>query len=119
MTTPEGHVKAKLRRLLNDYTEGMYTYWPVPFGYGKTSLDVLGCYRGRFFSVETKADGKKPTLRQTTEIQAIGKAMGKTFVMAGVSDPAFDDLIQWLDEITGAVPYDPHRSPDTVRRTPI
>ena len=27
-------------------------------------MDFLGCYRGRFFAIETKAPGKKPTLRQ-------------------------------------------------------
>lgn len=116
MGTPEGQVKAKLRRVLSDYTEGMYTYWPVPSGFGKTSLDVLGCYRGRFFSVETKADGKKPTLRQTGELQAIGAAMGKTFVMSGVGDPVFDMLVQWLDELTRTIPYDPDRPPDQVNR---
>jgi len=119
MATPEGHVKAKLRRILSDYTEGMYTYWPVPSGFGKTSLDVIGCYRGLFFSVETKADGKKPTLRQTTELQTIGKAMGKTFVMSGTADPRFDDLIQWLDGVTRDVAYDPDIPPDEVRRRPI
>jgi hypothetical protein len=119
MTTPEGHVKAKLRRILSDYTEGMYTYWPVPSGFGKTSLDVIGCYRGLFFSVETKADKKKPTLRQTTELQNIGKAMGQTFVMSGVGDPRFNDLIQWLDQVTGSIAYDPRILPDEVRRTPL
>lgn len=119
MTTPEGHVKAKLRRVLEGYTQGLYCYWPVPSGYGKTSLDVIGCYRGRFFSVETKAEGKKPTLRQTGEMQAIGKAMGKTFVLAGVNDPGFFALVEWLDEITGTVEYAPESIPDQVQRRPI
>ena len=109
-------MKGKLRRLLSEYTEGMYTYWPVPSGYGKTTLDVLGCYRGKFFSVETKADGKKPTLRQTEELKAIGRAMGKTFVLAGVNDPGFDRLIQWLDHVTTVVIYDPDIPSDQTNR---
>lgn len=115
MTTPEGHTKKKLRDILARY-DGMYTYWPVPSGYGKTTVDCLGCYRGRFFIVETKAEGKKPTLRQTGELQNAERAMGKAFVMAGPQDPAFESLIRWLDELTMTVPYDPHISPDQVRR---
>lgn len=117
-TTPEGRVKLKVRDLLADYA-GMYSYWPVPSGYGKTSLDILGCYRGRFFSVETKAPGKKPTLRQTMEIQDIEAAMGKSFVIAGVDDPTLIELKIWLDHLTETVPYDPHKSPDKVRRNPV
>lgn len=118
MTTPEGKVKDKLRKLLAKF-DGMYTYWPVPSGYGKTSLDVLGCYRGRFFIVETKAPGKKPTLRQTTEMQNAERAMGKCFAIAGVDSPVFDELKAWLDDLTRTVPNDPHLTPDTVNRSPI
>ena len=118
MSTPEGLVKAKVRKILGRYT-GMYAYWPVPTGYGKTTLDVLGCYRGQFFVVETKADGKKPTLRQTEELKNIGSAMGKTFVLAGVDDPRFDDLVQWLDGVTETVKHDPNIPPDEVRRRPL
>ena len=118
MATPEGRVKEKLRRLLNGYT-GVYTYWPVPMGYGRTTLDVLGCYRGQFFSVETKADGKKPTLRQTTELEGIEAAMGRSFVIAGTDSPVFEELRAWLDVLTLVIPNDPHISPDTVDRRPI
>lgn len=118
MATPEARVKGKLRRLLQGY-EGLYQYWPVPGGYGKTTLDLLGCYRGRFFTVETKAHGKKPTLLQTNEIRNIETAMGKAFVIIGEESPVFDELRAWLDELTKAVAYAPHLSPDTVRRTAI
>jgi hypothetical protein len=118
MTTPEARVKAKLRKLLGKYT-GIYTYWPVPFGYGRTTLDVLGCYRGRFFSVETKAEGKKPTLRQMGELEHIAEAMGKSFVITGTDSPVFEDLRCWLDELTLTVPYAPHLPSDPVRRRAI
>ena len=118
MTTPEGTVKRKLRNLLAEYQD-IYTYWPVPSGFGKTQLDVLGCYRGRFFSVETKAEGKKPTLRQTIEQQTMAQAMGKTFVIAGVNDPVFEEVRSWLDNLTGAVPNDPCIPPDQVNRRRI
>ena len=119
MTTPEGKTKQAVRAVLDRY-DGMYTYMPVPFGYGKTTLDILGCYRGRFFSIETKAAGKKPTLRQTGELTAIGRAMGKTFVIAGPDDPRMEELIAWLDEVTRDIPYDDtHIPPDEVHRRPI
>lgn len=113
--TPEAKTKAKVRLLLSKY-DGMYSYWPVPSGYGKTTLDVLGCYRGRFFTIETKAPGKKPTLRQMEEIAGIEAAMGCSFIIAGVDSSVLEDLKVWLDHLSETVPYDPNFSPDQVRR---
>jgi hypothetical protein len=118
MTTPEGLVKTKVRELFAQY-DGMYSYWPVPSGYGRTTVDIIGCFRGRFFSVETKADGKKPTLRQTQELSNIELAMGAAFVIAGVDDPALERLRSWLDNLRDSVPNAPHISPDTVNRSVI
>lgn len=117
MTTPEARTKNKLRLLLSRY-DGLYAFWPVPMGYGATTLDVLGCYRGRFFSVESKADGKKPTLRQQVVIEQIEYAMGKTFVIIGVHSPVFDELAQWLDQLSES-PNDPHIPQDRVDRRTI
>jgi len=118
MTTPEARVKSTLRKLLEDY-DGLYTYWPVPFGYGRTTLDVLGCYRGRFFTVETKAAGKKPTLRQMGELENIALAMGKTFIISGADSPVLDDLRCWLDDLTLTVPYAANIPRDPTNRRPI
>jgi hypothetical protein len=118
MATPEARVKAKLRGILNKY-DGMYTYWPVPTGYGGTTLDVLGCYRGRFFAVETKALGKKPTLRQMGELHRIERAMGQTFVIVGEDSPVFEALEIWLDFLTRTVRDDPHLTPDPIARRAI
>jgi hypothetical protein len=118
MTTPEGKTKAKVRALLSRYT-GVYTYWPVPSGFGRTSLDCIGCYRGLFFAIETKAEGKKPTLRQTQELQAMGRAMAMTFVIAGPDDPAIEQLRMWLDALKETVDDHPHISPDQTRRRPL
>lgn len=115
MTTPEGIVKAKLRELLARYV-GLYVYRPVPTGFGKTTLDVIGCYRGFFFIVETKALGKKPTQRQYLELVGAERAMGKTFVIAGPDSPVLGELTAWLDHLTRTVPDDPHFTPDPVHR---
>jgi len=116
--TPEGHVKAKVRDILARYT-GMYTYWPVPTGFGTTTIDMIGCYRGQFFAVETKAPGKKPTLKQAITLEAIGRAMGKTFVIDNVESPVLDDMVAWLDALTGTINDDPHIPPDPVNRRTI
>jgi hypothetical protein len=116
--TPEGKVKQKLKKLLAEY-ENIYTFWPVPMGIGETTLDVLGCYRGRFFAVETKKEGGKPTLRQQTVIENIASAMGKTWVIAGLEDPAFDDLRAWLNMLKASVHHAPDLTPDQVRRRTI
>jgi hypothetical protein len=119
VTTPEAKTKAKLRKLLDRYYPGLYTYWPVPMGYGRTTLDVLGCYRGRFFSVETKAEGKKPTLKQTVEIRRMEQAMGRVFVISGTDSPEFDDLRKWLDELTETIDDNPRLTPDSTNRRTV
>ncbi len=115
MATPEGRAKAKVREVLSRYPS-MYTYWPVPSGFGRTNIDVIGCYRGRFFGIEVKADDKKPTLKQDRELQSMARAMGKTFVIAGTTSPVIDELIAWLDDLTRDIPDDPRIPPDSVNR---
>jgi hypothetical protein len=117
--TPEAKVKDKVRKILESYGEELYAYWPVPTGFGKTTLDVLGCYRGKFFAIETKADHKKPTLRQTGELNRMERAMGRTFVIIGTTSPVLLELRFWLDLLKETVPYDPHLSPDQVNRRTI
>jgi len=118
MATPEGKVKARVRELLSRYA-GIYVYMPVPTGFGRTTLDFLGCYRGQFFCVETKSEGKKPTLRQMKELEYIAKAMGRTFVISGVDSPVLDELRTWLDDLTRTVPYASLVPIDPVHRRPI
>ena len=116
--TPEGRVKSRVRKLLARY-QGMYTYWPVPTGFGRAAIDVFGCYRGRFFAIEVKAGNKKPTLRQTQELSNVERAMGETFVIASEDDPRLDRLEKWLDELTESIDDNPRINPDTVKRRPI
>jgi hypothetical protein len=92
MSTPEGKVKRKVTELLKKYP-GLYYEMPVPGGYGKSGLDYIGCYKGRFFSVETKAPGKHPTDRQQQTIAAITRAGGAVFVIDGDTT----QLKEWLD----------------------
>ena len=45
--------------------------------------------------------------------------MGKTFVIIGMDSPVFEELEEWLDQLTADVPDDPHISPDQTARRAI
>jgi VRR-NUC domain. len=90
--TPEGAVKAKTKRVLAEF-EGVYYHMPVQNGMGAPTLDFVGCCHGKYFAIETKAPGKKPTERQWRTIINIRAAGGTVFVIDG-SD--FGELKHWL-----------------------
>lgn len=94
-TTPEGKVKTKVSTLLKTIN-GLYYFMPVPSGYGESTLDYIGCYRGNLFAVETKAPGKKPTNRQQQIIDSIRRAGGTVFVIDG----DITELEQWIASTT-------------------
>ena len=71
----ERDVKRKLRELLTEL--GAYQYWPVPRGLGAATVDVLFCYQGKFYAVETKRPGvNKATDRQACVLRDVVKAGG-------------------------------------------
>lgn len=89
--TPEGKVKAKVTKILKA-TDTLYYWMPVPSGYGDTTLDYVGCHYGRFFAIETKAPGKKPTDRQNMIISMMQRAGARVFVIDGDTE----ELEKWL-----------------------
>jgi hypothetical protein len=100
--TPEGKIKARLKLMLSVFEDqdGLYQYWPVPSGYGPSTLDCLVCFYGVFIAIETKALGGKPTPRQEYCIGQITAAGGKAYVIDRVEKIASlrDDLFQIRDE---------------------
>ena len=92
MTTPEGKVKNEVKKTLKKYKA--YYHMPVQNGMGSPTLDFIGCHEGRFFAVETKSLGKKPTLRQQATIIEMQKAKGPAFVVDGIESLAV--LEEWL-----------------------
>ena len=99
MATPEGKVKAKVKRLLQQYD--CYQFWPVQSGYGAPTLDCIGCHNGWFFSVETKAPGKRLTPRQELTKSDMEEAHGQVFVVGEklLSDGTYSgmgELEAWL-----------------------
>jgi penicillin-binding protein-related factor A (putative recombinase) len=93
--TPEGAIKKKVSALLKQY-DNMYYFMPVVSGYGKRTIDYLGCYKGKFFGIETKKLGGKPTHLQNLTIQAIRNAGGKAFVIN--SEDGILELHKWLED---------------------
>lgn len=93
--TPEGKVKKKINELLDKYRPSIYYYMPVPNGYGKPTIDYLGCFHGLAFGIEAKRPGKAPTARQDGTLKDITAAGGKVFVIDG--DTA--ELEAWLERV--------------------
>lgn len=93
--TPEGKVKATVSKLLKS-VDGLFYTMPVPSGYGESTLDYIGCYRGKYFAIETKAPGKKPTDRQKMIIEKMRHAGGAVFVIDG----DLTELKQWIETTT-------------------
>jgi hypothetical protein len=75
----EYKVKRAVKKRLNEL--GAYHFWPVQNGMGAATLDCLGCLNGQMFAIETKATGKKPTLRQDNTREQIEAAGGVVFVI--------------------------------------
>jgi hypothetical protein len=94
--TPEGKVKAAVKRILDKY-KARYEFWPVPSGYGASSLDCIICFHGMFAAVETKRPGGKPTNRQKMVIRQITAAGGAVFVIDG-ENGELERLIEWLEQ---------------------
>ena len=92
-STPEGKVKKKIKKLL-DNTLDLYYKMPVPSGYGKSGLDFHGCFRGSYFAIEAKAPGKEPTKLQEDTMRRIEAAGGVVFVIS--EDVGLQMLDAWL-----------------------
>jgi hypothetical protein len=89
--TPEGRVKEKVKRVLK--ATNVWYFMPVSNGMGKMGIpDFVCCFNGKFFTVETKAPGKKPTKLQDMQMTQIGSAGGKAFVIDGDTQ----ELEAWL-----------------------
>ena len=95
-TTPEGKIKKKVSTYLRSI-DGLWYFMPVPGGYGQSTLDYIGCYRGRFFAIETKAPGNKPTERQKHIMQAILASGGRCFV---IDSDELGELQLWIASIS-------------------
>ena len=78
--TPEKKVKAKVVAQLKML--GAYYFYPVTGGYGASGVpDIIGCYKGRFFGIECKANGNMPTALQQMNLEKIAAQGGIAIVI--------------------------------------
>ena len=78
--TPERKVKKLVSKTLT--AMGVYYFYPVTSGYGTSGVpDIVGCYRGRFFGIECKANGNKPTALQQINLDKIAATGGIALVI--------------------------------------
>lgn len=105
MSTPEGKVKEKVKKLLKEHEA--YWHMPVQNGMGAPSLDFVGCHRvlitpemvgrevGLFYSVETKAGDKDMTPRQKSTAASMERAGAKVFLVNELT--GLQELEEWLN----------------------
>lgn len=90
--TPEGKVKAKVKGVL----KALDAYWfcPVQNGMGAPALDFMHVQIPGLpvCAIETKAPGKKLTVRQQRTVDSIRAAGGVVFVIDG----NFKEFEAWL-----------------------
>ena len=98
--TPEGKVKARIKKVLDAYkdTHGhIWWFMPVQNGMGAAVVDYIGWVRGRAFAIEAKEDGKHPTPRQEGTLAEMASAGAQTFVVDGGKNYPIERLIEWLN----------------------
>jgi hypothetical protein len=79
--TPEGRVKAKVKKALDTLGADCWRFMPVQTGFGSPALDYLLSIRGRFVAIETKAPGRKLTPLQEGTKAAIEAAGGIVLIV--------------------------------------
>lgn len=106
--TPEGKVKAGVKKVLNEWDPKPFYYMPVQNGMGVVGIpDIIGCYRSRFFAIETKKPNKTPTTsdqrvkkctpNQLNRIKEIMSADG--FVIVCDDPSQVVQLLKAMDEV--------------------
>ena len=94
--TPEAAVKAKVVKQLKEL--GAYYFYPVTGGFGSSGVpDIVGCYRGRFFGIECKAKGNKPTELQKMNLNKIEGVGGIALVIDESNVDSVTELIGGLE----------------------
>jgi Holliday junction resolvase len=92
--TPEGKVKARVKKTLDEM--GIYHFSPFQAGMGRAGIpDIIACYNGLFVAIECKAGNGKTTALQDREINAIRTAKGLAFVINEENMDNLKELLQW------------------------
>ena len=93
--TPEGKVKAAVRKLLVEF--GIYYFSPAANGFGRAGIpDIICCFGGRFIAIECKAGKGVTTALQDKELAAIRTAGGMTMVVNETNIQELKEKLQWM-----------------------
>lgn len=96
-STPEGKVKARVKKILDDYE--VYHFSPNMAGYGRSGVpDIIGCHDGYFLAIECKAGTNKPTALQLRELARIFTAGGYAFVINESNIEVLEDVLIKITE---------------------
>jgi hypothetical protein len=94
MATPESKIKKKVKDHLNRI--GAYYTMPMTGGYGNSGVpDFVICCRGKFYGIECKAGGNKPTALQELNLKRIRESGGIAVV---VDESNVDKLSSIIEE---------------------
>jgi hypothetical protein len=75
--TPEGKVKARVKKTIQSFGGAIYCCMPVTGGYGNSGYpDFVLCVGGIFVGIETKTGQNKPTALQSAHHATIADAGG-------------------------------------------
>ena len=91
--TPEGKVKAKVKKILQESG----AWWYMPMG-----TDFLCCYRGVLVGIETKAGRNKATALQMLELRNIYEAGGCALI---VNETNIEDVAKALEAVDAKERY--------------
>lgn len=96
--TPEGKVKAHVKKVLDKY--GAWYFMPYQAGFTRRGIpDIIGVLRGTMFAVEVKAAKGKTTALQERELETLRGHGCIAFVVASDEDVSVFEAR--LKEITG------------------
>tara|TARA_R110000851_G_scaffold204557_1_gene356489 strand:- start:159 stop:464 length:306 start_codon:yes stop_codon:yes gene_type:complete len=79
----EADVKKAVKKVLSSFpADEIWFFMPPANGYGRSGIpDLLGCYKGNLFGVETKFGKNDPTNNQLREIQGIIQSKGRCWIV--------------------------------------
>ena len=98
--TPEGKVKAVVKKLCKKYDA--YVYMPVSNGMGAAALDFIGCINGQCFAIETKAGSGIMTPRQEHTAANMRASGVKVFLINNIYDQGFEEwlIVQYMLQVS-------------------
>lgn len=95
--TPEGKVKAGVKKVLKDLNA--YYVMPMGTGFGNAGVpDFIVCYRSKFVGIECKAGGNKPTALQYKNLKDIQDCGGVALVVDESNINQLREVLRSIDD---------------------